>query len=1178
MAEANFESLNFEISVNAKDAAQSVRLLRDAVVKLGTELDRIARLDIPKLFLGIGAEAQKAAAQTEISADKISETIRRLAERTKLAKALDMSDAMDRTFNTFERQTAMYDSMMAAANWQQQMADALGGQSFLTIFEAEDQKPVFPTPDLAAAQEAIRTALQDATTKSFLVIEEAADEEGAKAGNIFSEQFAQQIEAAKWATALKASMGQIDLSDAQKASLKGYLDASGYVEQTAERMFAPLKVNGEEIASKYGAMAGRAYWEHFTVQGGDLGGKVQTAMHSSLLNNPASFAQGLGASFNSAIQQTQTFSQVSKTLATVTQTLSPALQAAGVSTEAFGAAMTAAAGPISAVIIAIQVAVKVATFLVDQFKEFVEVCKKFIKTARSLNERFNPFEKMKKELASLLALAKRQVLRRAINAVIKAFTEGLKTGVANLAEFDAEFGASIQSFKNAVGLFKNSVGVAVAPIIQYFIPALNQLLAALTTVMNTIARLTALLTGKHTYTVAKSYEDLGESAGGASGKVKELQRTILGFDEINRLNRDNGSGSGGGSGSGDGISAYEIMDVGDWPYDSWGEALEAFLGWLHTTGVPKLKEGLGNLADAVNTFNTGVYDMLTFGDVQELIGQLGADIGDALNLFLTGGAENGGIDWAALGSAVGIALQSMFNFAANFFANFSFFGLGERIAEAVNNAIQEIKPEDVADTIYGILTSGIKTALGFLFNVNLKDLGFFAGDFINRIIQNIADDIDNVKDWGKIWNNIANGIIAFVDRVNWENLFGTLNTIVDGLFEGLNSVINRLEKDGRFKRIVQQFVEFVVHVAVEWFKLKIHAAFASGIGSMNIGTLLFGDPLNTVGLGSENAFAFQPFGFNQDDFVSSVSRAEGAIASYKDAVSSVGTAASSASSAVRTAVGGPDGIVSQMEKMNTNSSKPISEYAGKIRDLNTSVVSDFSAMRRDSATHLETLRSASNLKFSNMRDNADRYAGQMSSETAQKFQDMSSSADTEMGKVKSFVVSKISEAKSELSQQKFKDVGDNIKNGVIEGMGGFNGKLDKWANQFKERILKNFDIKSPSRWARDAVGTYLSEGIAVGMEASPAVEQACAGLKEGIASEFNDMQFFSGVRASTNRGGYDIASAIGDQVMSGIASMSGNDQQPIVCEVYLDRDRIATAVTRGQQAQNRRYSSTALAY
>ena len=43
------------------------------------------------------------------------------------------------------------------------------------------------------------------------------------------------------------------------------------------------------------------------------------------------------------------------------------------------------------------------------------------------------------------------------------------------------------------------------------------------------------------------------------------------------------------------------------------------------------------------------------------------------------------------------------------------------------------------------------------------------------------------------------------------------------------------------------------------------------------------------------------------------------------------------------------------------------------------------------------------------------------------------------------------------------------------------------------------------------------------------------------------------------------------------AGNSQTNQQPIVCEVYLDRDRIASAVSKGQQAQNRRYSSTAMA-
>ena len=69
-----------------------------------------------------------------------------------------------------------------------------------------------------------------------------------------------------------------------------------------------------------------------------------------------------------------------------------------------------------------------------------------------------------------------------------------------------------------------------------------------------------------------------------------------------------------------------------------------------------------------------------------------------------------------------------------------------------------------------------------------------------------------------------------------------------------------------------------------------------------------------------------------------------------------------------------------------------------------------------------------------------------------------------------------------------------------------------------------------------------------------------------------------GANASKARG-TNIASSLGDYITSAMLSaQSSSDNQNSVGEVYLDRDKIAEAVTRGQQANNRRYSPTVMSY
>ena len=224
------------------------------------------------------------------------------------------------------------------------------------------------------------------------------------------------------------------------------------------------------------------------------------------------------------------------------------------------------------------------------------------------------------------------------------------------------------------------------------------------------------------------------------------------------------------------------------------------------------------------------------------------------------------------------------------------------------------------------------------------------------------------------------------------------------------------------------------------------------------------------------------------------------------------------------------------------------------------------------------MASAKNSITDNMntaKSNAANATEAIRADVANKFSSAASTANSQFANMRDNIKARIAEGKNGIPA--FNDVGANIKNGVIAGMGDFKGQLNNWCNQFKNQILHNFKIKSPSRWARDMVGANIGEGISLGLEESTSsVQKACEGLKEGISSELSGVDVLGNVRPTS--GGADFATALGNQVLSAISTMDTNrNSQPIVCEVYLDRDRIASAVTRGQQAQNRRYSSTAMA-
>ena len=1250
---ANFESLNFEISVNTKEAAQGVRLLRNAVDGLAASLRAIEKLNVHTLFAGISSSAKQAAAEVKIQEEEIRRALDKLAAEANMKDRVDYAMGMQNTFWSFEQQTKLHDALESARDWQTQMVAAY--QSVQTAQQAFYDNPVnaadermpFPTPNVASAQAAIRQALS-----SFHQVTEATEKVGEEAGEKFWDGFARSAASGKNLKTISFG-GKIDkefesirsrneaINDAARERFQSRLqdDVSYWAQQSIQG-----GLGGRNIPSGAGLVEWlRKSQREVADAGRELGHIAAEAVREQMR---ADFGMGMGETLNfgaaqgwqqaiigsihgnafwgtdaeiaaerqdkiltSLISQTGAYASVSKVVNSVTKAFTPAMEAAGVSASAFKDTMTALIAPISGVTLAIQVAVKVATFLVDQFNEFNAAMKKVVDTAKAINEKFNPFVALKKELESLLALAKRQIMRRAINAVIKSITEGLRSGIENLAEYDEQFSATMESFRNAMGLFKNSIGVAVAPIISYFIPAINALLSALTRAMNTLARLTALLTGQHTYTIAKDYQEIGESAGGASGKVKELQRTILGFDEINKLNGQNGSGSGGGSGAGDSINSYLTEEVGDWPYDSWGEAFLAFVDWLDRTGVPALQTGLDKVADVVNTFSTNLADMFSYEGVQEAISQLGEDIGEAINNFFTGDPADGGLNWQEMGRAFGQTIKSIFNFAASFLTPLNFFEFGQKIAEFVASAFEQITPEDIQNMAYTLSTplrAVIGMALGFLTSAPLPDIMEKVGQFVNGLIEAIGKAIGGgTGEKGGKWqsnmqiaaNNIANGLASFLATVNWPALFNTLTTLVSGIISGLETILNRLMKDKEFVNAVHQFVDFIINTAVKWFMLKVKAV--TGLaGNMSLGRMLgaalFGGTDTSVpdatfslpGLGIQDIFSALINGSEEatdavDDLNSAVGKGAPTINQYgktmRDNMSSVTTAAVNANNAVRDNTIGVSGVTAHLSKMATDSGKPTTDTGNAIKGVGKASKDAADEVKKQTIGQTGSVTAF----LKTMKVDGSDYADKLGTNIQSKLSTAATKAAENAGAIKKSVVDAVGGAKTAVAQQNWNSVGGEIKAGINSGMTIFQGDLKGWANQFKAEIKREFNIKSPSRWARDEVGGNIGEGIALGLtDSMSSVEDACSGLREGIAGEFSGMSVLDMVGANASKArGANIASSLGDYITSAMLSaQSSSDNQNIVCEVYLDRDKIAEAVTRGQQANNRRYSPTAMSY
>ena len=157
-------------------------------------------------------------------------------------------------------------------------------------------------------------------------------------------------------------------------------------------------------------------------------------------------------------------------------------------------------------------------------------------------------------LGSFWDSLKRIAFYRFVRSIIKGITDAFKTGITNMYHWSKEvqgadrtFSKSMDRMATSALYLKNSLGAMTAPLINSLAPVLDVIIDKVVEVINFFNMLISAISGADTYTVAKKAATEWDKAANKTSKAaKELRRTLLGFDEINRLNGNTTSSSSGG--------------------------------------------------------------------------------------------------------------------------------------------------------------------------------------------------------------------------------------------------------------------------------------------------------------------------------------------------------------------------------------------------------------------------------------------------------------------------------------------------------------------------------------------------------------------------------------------------------------------------------------------------------
>ena len=151
------------------------------------------------------------------------------------------------------------------------------------------------------------------------------------------------------------------------------------------------------------------------------------------------------------------------------------------------------------------------------------------------------------KLEVLLNSLKRIAFYRAIRSAIREVTQAIKEGIENAYEYSKIIGSdlapALDRIASAGQKLKNQLGAAFGELITALEPVITWLLNALTEIAlfitKDLAMINALVRGENTYLVA---DDVSKSWKEADKAAKAYKKTLLGIDEINRLNDPNSGG------------------------------------------------------------------------------------------------------------------------------------------------------------------------------------------------------------------------------------------------------------------------------------------------------------------------------------------------------------------------------------------------------------------------------------------------------------------------------------------------------------------------------------------------------------------------------------------------------------------------------------------------------------
>lgn len=361
---------------------------------------------------------------------------------------------------------------------------------------------------------------------------------------------------------------------------------------------------------------------------------------------------------------------------------------------------------------------------------------------------------------------------RAMRRVLNAVSQSAKEGLHNLVQYQSDTNATnhaMTELQTSLLFLKNAWASAFAPVINYVMPILTQLIDAIANVGNAIARFVGSLTGQSTVlnAVKVSAGDYAKSLNKVGGSAKKATDRLAQFDDLNVLGKDSEGGGGGADAyTPDPNEMFEYVEavspLADMIKQAWadsdftglGSALkDKIISALQSIDWDDIKSKVTQGATFAGQFLVGL-----FGD-PELFKELGSSLGELFNT-------------ATLG-------------ISSFLDEIEKIDFGGNLAEMLNEFLRTADFETAGDNVNRVITDIINNIDSFVTKLDADEVAKAIEDFINGLdvgeivatasqcLLDVGELILKVTgklvvDWGnqlgeKWWKDVSEGITTTID-------------------------------------------------------------------------------------------------------------------------------------------------------------------------------------------------------------------------------------------------------------------------------------------------------------------------------------------------------------------------------------------------------------------------------